>query len=188
MAQNTPTNLISIDDLRFVQYISEAEIQSKVRDIASEIASTFRDKNPVFLVVMNGAFIFAADLIRQFDFPCELSFVRIKSYHGTQSSGNIDVYMPPGLELSGRHVVIIEDIIDTGTTMAEFMPICEGLCPASISLSAILIKPDAHKVEIKTDFPGFIIPNKFVVGYGLDYNGQGRNFKDIYQLYGGESE
>ncbi|MEZ4909757.1 MAG: hypoxanthine phosphoribosyltransferase [Saprospiraceae bacterium] len=184
MSQNTITNIISIDDLRFSQYISESEIQSKVRDIAAEISMTYRDKNPVFLVVMNGAFIFAADLIRQFDFPCELSFVRIKSYHGTQSSGKIDVYMPPGLELSNRHVVIIEDIIDTGTTMAEFIPICEEMGPKSIALSAILIKPEAHKVDIKTDFPGFVIPNKFVVGYGLDYNGQGRNFKDIYQLYG----
>ncbi len=184
---HTDSKIIRLDDLSFINYISEEEILSKVKEIADQISEEYRDKNPIFLVVMNGAFIYAADLIRHFDFPCELSFVRIKSYHGTESCGTIDIYMPPGIELCGRHVVIIEDIIDTGTTMAEFIPVCSNYKPASIKLSSILIKPEAHKVEIKTDFPGFYIPNKFVVGYGLDYNGQGRNLRDIYQLYGGES-
>jgi hypoxanthine phosphoribosyltransferase len=174
--------IIEVGDLSFIKYITAEKIEEKIEEIADAIREDYHEKYPMFLVVMNGAFIYAADLIRKLDFPCELNFVRIKSYHGTSSTGKIDIYMPPNLELKGRHLIIVEDIIDTGNTMSAFIPELESFGPESIKLSSILVKPEAHLHDIKTDYPGFIIPNKFVVGYGLDYNGMGRNLKDLYQL------
>jgi hypoxanthine phosphoribosyltransferase len=179
----TENEIIEVGDLKFIKYIDDLTIENKVQEIADSIREDFHEKYPMFLVVMNGAFIFAADLIRKLDFPCELNFVRIKSYQGTESSGKIDIYMPPNIELSGRHLIIVEDIIDTGNTMASFIPELQKYQPASIKLTSILVKPDAHKHDIITEYPGFIIPNKFVVGYGMDYDGMGRNLKDLYQLY-----
>ena len=175
--------IVTINELSFIKYISAEEIEAKVQEIADSIREDFHEKYPMFLVVMNGAFIYAADLIRKLDFPCELNFVRIKSYHGTESTGEIDIYMPPNLDLKDRHIIVVEDIIDTGNTMAAFIPILESYGPASVSLSSILVKPEAHKHDIVTQYPGFVIPDKFVVGYGLDYDGMGRNLKDLYQLY-----
>lgn len=175
--------IIEVGNLNFVKYIDDKTIEAKVQEIADSIREDYHEKYPMFLVVMNGAFIYAADLIRKLDFPCELNFVRIKSYHGTESTGNIDIYMPPNIDLKDRHLIIVEDIIDTGNTMAAFIPELKAYSPASIKLTSILIKPEAHKHDIITDYPGFIIPNKFVVGYGLDYDGMGRNLKDLYQLY-----
>lgn len=176
-------DIIQVGDLQFVKYIDATTIEAKVQEIADSIREDFHEKYPMFLVVMNGAFIYAADLIRKLDFPCELNFVRIKSYHGTESTGKIDIYMPPNIELKNRHLIIVEDIIDTGNTMAAFIPELQNYNPSSIKLTSILIKPEAHKHDIVTDYPGFVIPNKFVVGYGLDYDGMGRNLKDLYQLY-----
>lgn len=175
--------IIKVGDLNFVKYIDDKTIETKIQEIADSIREDYHEKYPMFLVVMNGAFIFAADLIRKLDFPCELNFVRIKSYHGTESTGNIDIYMPPNIDLKDRHLIIVEDIIDTGNTMAAFIPELNAYGPSSIKLTSILIKPEAHKHDITTHYPGFIIPNKFVVGYGLDYDGLGRNLKDLYQLY-----
>ena len=177
------TNIIQIQDLSFIKYISESQLLDKIQQIADDIKANYHDKNPMFLVVMNGAFIFAADLIRKLDFPCELNFVRIKSYHGTESTGQVDIYMPPNIDLHNRHIIILEDIIDTGNTMVAFIPALQIHNPLSIAISSILVKPEAHLHDITVAYPGFVIPKKFVVGYGLDYNGLGRNLKDIYQLY-----
>jgi hypoxanthine phosphoribosyltransferase len=176
-------DIIEVGDLSFIKYIDAQEIEKKVQEIADSIREDYHEKYPMFLVVMNGAFIYAADLIRKLDFPCELNFVRIKSYQGTESTGKIDIYMPPNIDIKNRHIIIIEDIIDTGNTMSAFLPELEKNQPASICLSSILVKPEAHQHPIVTHYPGFIIPNKFVVGYGLDYDGMGRNLKDLYQLY-----
>lgn len=173
---------VKIGTLDFVKYLDAVRIEEKVAEMAAAISNDFKDKYPMFLVVMNGAFIFAADLIRKLDFPCELNFVRIKSYHGLESTGKIDVFMPPNISLENRHLIIVEDIIDTGNTMAAFIPQLMTYHPISISLTSILVKPDAHQHPIITHYPGFVIPNKFVIGYGLDYDGMGRNLKDIYQL------
>jgi len=173
---------VQIEDLQFVKYIHAVDIHQKITDIAQELTIDYGTKCPMFLVVMNGAFMFAADLIRELHFPAEITFVRVKSYHGTQSTGNIEITMPPDINLEGRHLIIIEDIIDTGNSMAAFIPEMEKLKPASIKICAILVKPEAMKHDTKVDYQGFSIPNKFVVGYGLDYNGKGRNLKDIYQL------
>ncbi len=173
---------VKVDDLEFVEFISKAEIEEKISFMASSISNQYKNKVPLFLVVMNGAFMFAADLIRKLNFPAELVFIRVKSYHGTQSTGNAKIFMPEDVQIKGRHVIIMEDIIDTGNSMASLLPALEKMEPASLAITAILIKPDALQHEIKIDFPGFEIPNKFVVGYGLDYNGIGRNLEDIYQL------
>ena len=174
--------IVHIDDLTFERYIDATDIDIKIDEIADAIREDYHDKFPMLLVVMNGAFIYAADLLRKLKFACELNFIRIKSYHGTKTTGKVDIYMPPDISFKDRHVIILEDIIDTGNTMAAFLPELERSEPASIALSAILIKPEAHLHELDVKYPGFVIPNKFVVGYGLDYNGKGRNLKDIYQL------
>ncbi|MBK9734834.1 MAG: hypoxanthine phosphoribosyltransferase [Saprospiraceae bacterium] len=174
--------MIKVGDLSFSKFIDAADIEIKVQEIADSIREDYHEKHPMFLVVMNGAFIFAADMIRKLDFPCELNFVRIKSYHGTETTGKVDIYMPPNLNLQNRHLIIVEDIIDTGNTMAAFIPELKLHKPASLAITSILVKPEAHLHDFITDYPGFIIPNKFVVGYGLDYDGMGRNLKDLYQL------
>lgn len=178
----TAQDTIQVGDLTFIKYIDAKTLEIKVQEIADTIREDYHEKYPIFLVVMNGAFIYAADLIRKLDFPCELSFVRIKSYHGTESTGKADIYMPPNIDLKGRHIIVIEDIIDTGNSMSVFLPMLEAMHPASVRISSILVKPGAHIHDIHTAYPGFLIPNKFVVGYGLDYNGMGRNLKDLYQL------
>ena len=183
MSANTDIDIIEVGNLKFAKYIDANTIETKVQEIADSIREDYHEKYPMFLVVMNGAFIYAADLIRKLDFPCELNFVRIKSYHGIESTGKIDIYMPPNIDLKDRHLIIVEDIIDTGNTMAAFIPELERYNPKSIKLTSVLIKPEAHKHDIVTDYPGFVIPNKFVVGYGLDYDGMGRNLKDLYQLH-----
>jgi hypoxanthine phosphoribosyltransferase len=183
VSANTDLDIIEVGNLKFAKYIDANTIETKVQEIADSIREDYHEKYPMFLVVMNGAFIYAADLIRKLDFPCELNFVRIKSYHGTESTGKIDIYMPPNIDLKDRHLIIVEDIIDTGNTMAAFIPELERYNPKSIKLTSVLIKPEAHKHDIVTDYPGFMIPNKFVVGYGLDYDGMGRNLKDLYQLH-----
>jgi len=181
--QEQQSDIIKVGDLSFTKYITAHEIEQKVEEIADSIREDFHEKYPMFLVVMNGAFIFAADLIRKLEFPCELNFVRITSYHGTESTGNVSFTIPAHHDFKDRHIIIVEDIIDTGNTMAAFIPELQERGPASVSLASILVKKDAHQHDIKTDYPGFYIPNKFVVGYGLDYDGMGRNLRDLYQLY-----
>jgi hypoxanthine phosphoribosyltransferase len=178
---------ITIGDLHFVPYLTADMLQEKVSQMAGEISQKYHDKVPLFLVVMNGAFMFAADLIRKLDFPAELVFIRVKSYHGTQSTGKAQIFMPEDVEIKDRHVIIMEDIIDTGNSMSFLLPELQKMNPASLALTAILVKPEALQHNITIDFPGFEIPNKFVVGYGLDYNGIGRNLEDIYQLKTGEN-
>lgn len=175
-------NKIQVGDLSFVKYIPKEDIEKKVSEMAGNISNTYHDKTPLFLVVMNGAFMFAADLIRKLNFPTELVFLRVKSYHGTESTGHATIYMPDDVDIRDRHIIVLEDIIDTGNSMSILLPALEKMSPASIALTSILVKPEALLHDIKIDFPGFEIPNKFVVGYGLDYNGLARNLEDIYQL------
>ncbi|MCO6464143.1 MAG: hypoxanthine phosphoribosyltransferase [Saprospiraceae bacterium] len=179
----TNKDLIQVGDLTFIKYIDAQDIGDKTAEIGDSIREDFHDKFPMLLVILNGAFMYAADLIRELNFPCEIYFIDIKSYEGTESTGTVKINMPSDIHIKGRHIIIVEDIIDTGNTIAALLPELQNMEPASIHLSAILVKPEAHKHDLKIDYPGFIIPKKFVVGYGLDYNGMGRNLKDIYQLY-----
>ena len=169
-------------DKTFAISIPEAEIQKQVRRVADEISRDMEGKNPLFLPVLNGAFIFAADLLRQIPIPCEVSFIKLASYQGTQSTGQIREVIGLQKDITGRHVVIVEDIIDSGMTMAHMIETLELQNPASISVCSLLVKPDALKVEIPSHYRAMDIPNDFIVGYGLDYDGYGRNTKDIYTL------
>jgi hypoxanthine phosphoribosyltransferase len=171
-------------DLTFTDYLSATTIAERVAQLGAEINKDFQDKNPLFLCILNGSFMFASDLYKHISTPSEISFVKLASYKGTTSTGAVVNMIGLDKDLFDRHVVIIEDIVDTGKTLFEFLPTIQHQNPASISICTLLQKPEAlqHPVEVK--YIGFAIPNKFVVGYGLDYDGYGRNLPEIYQIVG----
>jgi hypoxanthine phosphoribosyltransferase len=174
---------VRLHDLDFVPLFSEAVVQERVRALGREISLQYADKNPLFVSVLSGAFIFAADLMREFEGNCEVNFVKIASYAGTSSTGNINTIL--GLEKSqieGRFIIVVEDIVDTGRTLHYFLETLQAQNPASVEVVAFLRKPEAMEFDIPIEKIGFDIENRFVVGYGLDYNGLGRNLKGIYVL------
>ena len=173
---------ITIHDKQFETYISEDQILQKVKAMAEAINKDYEGKKPLFIPILNGAFMFAADLFKYISIPAEVSFIKLASYKGMKSSGNIITAIGLDYDLYGRDVVIIEDIVDTGKTLNEFLPNLEHQHPASLKIAALLHKPEATIYPLDIAYTGFIIPNKFVVGYGLDYDGQGRNLKEIYQV------
>jgi hypoxanthine phosphoribosyltransferase len=175
-------NSLRIHDKTFKPYISEAAIREKVNEIAVSLDRDYQDKNPLFIAILNGAFIFAADLFKSLRINAEISFIKLASYKGMKSSGQVITAIGLDIEIFGRHVVIVEDIVDTGKTLHEFLPQLWHQQPASLKIVALLHKPQASVFPIKVDYTGFEIPDKFVVGYGLDYNGMGRNTASIYQL------
>lgn len=173
---------ITLKELAFSQYISRAEIQARVTALGQQISQDYAGKRPLFLAVLNGAFIFAADLVRACPIECEINFIRLASYDGLASTGQVKtiIGLPEGL--AGRHIIIVEDIVDSGKTLAGFIPQLEQHHPASVAVAALLVKPEALEHHIPVHYKGFDIPTKFVVGYGLDYDGLGRQLPDIYQL------
>jgi hypoxanthine phosphoribosyltransferase len=173
---------VQIHDKTFKPYITEEAIREKVTELANHLNRDYLDKNPVFIAVLNGAFIFAADLFKSLHIDAEITFIKLASYKGMKSSGQVISAIGLDIELFDRHVVILEDIVDTGKTMHEFLPQLWHQQPASIKIVALLHKPQATAYPVKVDYTGFEIPDKFVVGYGLDYNGLGRNTPSIYQL------
>ena len=174
---------LRIHDKNFTPYISEEEIRKKVIELAESLNRDYQDKNPIFIAVLNGAFIFAADLFKALSIDAEISFIKLASYKGMKSSGQVITAIGLDIELFDRHVVILEDIVDTGKTLSEFLPQLWHQQPASLKIVALLHKPEATVYPLKVDYKGFEIPDKFVVGYGLDYNGLGRNTASIYQLF-----
>lgn len=177
-------NSVQVGDKHFGLLIHNTQIQEKITAIAEEITKEYRDKNPVFLCVLNGAFMFAADLLRHVNIPAEVSFIKLSSYAGTQSTGQVATLLGLNKDIKDRHVILVEDIIDTGKTLHELLPVVAGYQPSSVKLASILSKPDARTHQVHIDYTGFEIPDKFVVGYGLDYNGYGRNLPHIYALAG----
>lgn len=173
---------VTIEDKIFGIYIQDREIQQAIQTIANEMNVIYANKKPIFIGVLNGAFMFTADLLKKIEVPCELSFIKLSSYSGTTSTGTIKEIVGLHEVISGRDVIVIEDIIDTGLTMQKIISQLELKKPASIRIATLLLKPDSVKVQINPDFVCFSIPDKFVVGYGLDLNGIGRNLPDIYQL------
>ncbi|RMG87281.1 MAG: hypoxanthine phosphoribosyltransferase [Bacteroidetes bacterium] len=173
---------ITLHDLKFEPYLSEATIRERVREVAKAIETDFKGKCPVFLAILNGSFVFAADLIRACNIPSEIAFTKLSSYEGLRSSGEVKMVFGADIDLANRHVIVVEDIIDSGRTMDAFLPALQAKNPASLSLAVLLLKPDALEFPVKADYLGFEIPDKFVVGYGLDYNELGRNLPGIYQL------
>lgn len=175
---------IQIHDKSFNPYITAAAIQSKVAAMATNINKDYQNKKPLIIAILNGSFMFAADLMKSLTMETAISFVKLASYEGTSSTGKI--YTAIGLEenIKGRDIIVVEDIIDTGNTMHAFLPEIINQQPASLKLCTFLLKPDALQHDLKIDYCGFEIPDKFVVGYGMDYDGLGRNLKEIYQLEG----
>lgn len=173
---------VQVHDLSFETYMDKKIIKQRVKEMGKELSKEFKGKNPIFLAILNGAFVFAADLVRACKFDHEISFIKLTSYEGTTSSGKVTTQIGLQEDLTDREVIIVEDIIDTGTTIYHFLPTLKKSNPKSITIVSLLQKPEALKFPLKVDYLGFTIPNKFVVGYGLDYNSLGRNLKDIYQL------
>jgi hypoxanthine phosphoribosyltransferase len=173
---------IKLHELEFVPYLEKSDLESIVGELAAEINSEYRDKCPLLVVVLNGAFMFASDLIKELEGDCEVSFLRVSSYRGTASTGEVKEMMPVGVNVRGRDVIIIEDIVDTGRTMGRIKQKMKDSGALSVSICTLLYKPDAFEGDYLVDFIGKEIPDRFVVGYGLDYDGLGRNLPALYQL------
>jgi len=173
---------VRIHDKTFKLSCSEAEILRSVKAVADRLNRDMAGKNPLFMAVLNGSFIFAADLLRLVSIPCEVSFVRLASYQGTMSSGKIKEVIGINEDLAGRTVVIVEDIIETGLTVKRMIDTLSTRNPASVHVCTLLQKPEKLEADINIEYVAMRIPNDFIVGYGLDYNQQGRNLRDIYTL------
>ena len=171
-------------DKEFEPYLSEEQIKNKIHEMAASTNRDYAGKRPLFIAILNGSFMFAADLFKAVTIDAEICFIKLASYKGTKSSGQVITAIGLDTDLIDRHVIILEDIVDTGKTLSEFLPQLQHHHPASLKIAALLHKPEATVYPIKVDYLGFSIPNKFVLGYGLDYDGLGRNIKEIYQLVG----
>ena len=169
-------------DKTFKTSIAEAEIKERVKALAQQISKDMEGKTPLFLGVLNGAFIFAADLMREMTIPCEISFVKLASYQGTTSTGKIQEVLGINENLSGRHVIIVEDIVESGQTMKRMIESLGTRNPASVHICTLFFKPDKLQEDLTLDYVAFRIPDDFIVGYGLDYDHQGRELKDIYTI------
>ena len=173
---------IQVKDKTFRISIPESKIQERVKVIANKINQEYAGKNPVFLSVLNGSFIFSADLLREMNIPCEICFVKLASYQGVNSSGSIRELIGLNVNITDRHVLIVEDIVDTGLTMAHLLDTLKKQNPSSIDICTLLLKPGKLQVNLDIRYCCFEIPNDFIVGYGLDYDGYGRNKKDIFGM------
>ncbi len=171
-----------IKDKPFKVYLSVDQIGAAVNEMAERMNLELKDKSPLFLIVLNGAFMFASDLLKKITIDCGLSFVKVSSYDGLSSTSNVRQLIGLDEDISGRTVVIVEDIVDTGITMENIINYLRPKNPATIKIATLLFKPEAFKKDMKLDYVGIVVPNSFLVGYGLDYDGEGRNLQDIYIL------
>lgn len=162
--------------------MTEATVLARVAEIGKEIDRDYAGKKPLFIAILNGSFMFASDLFKYVSIDAEICFIKLASYKGTKSTGQVITAIGLDTDIVDRHVIIVEDIIDTGKTMNEFLPQLHNQRPASLKIAALLHKPEATKYPTTIDYLGFSVPNKFLLGYGLDYDGLGRNLKEIYQL------
>jgi hypoxanthine phosphoribosyltransferase len=173
---------VSLHDKEFVLYLEEEKIQNAIKEMAKKLTDEYAGKDVVFVGVLNGCFRLISDLMRHIDFNAEVNFIKLSSYRGTESTGKISDLMSLNSDVRNKHVVILEDIVDTGHTLDYLKGILEGKELASLKVASLLFKPDAFIGKSKPDYVAFEIPNLFVVGYGLDYDGLGRNLNDIYQI------
>lgn len=178
--------VIQVHDKKFQPYLTAEQIDVEIRRLASEISRDYMGKRPLFIAILNGSFMFAADLFKHMGIEAEISFIKLASYKGTRSTGQVMTSIGLEESLKDRHVIILEDIVDTGKTLSAFLPQLANQQPASLKIAALLHKPDAQVHPLDIDYLGFTVPNKFLLGYGLDYDGLGRNLKEIYQLVGEE--
>lgn len=175
-------SVIQIKDKRFKTFIPEEQIMKEVARVADEINRDLSGTNPLFISVLNGSFMFTADLMKHLTMLCEVSFVKLASYEGTSSTGKVKELVGLGDDITGRTVVIVEDIVDTGLTMKQLVETLRARGPKDIKIATLLVKPDKLKVELDINYVAMNIPNDFIVGYGLDYDGLGRNYRDIYTV------
>jgi hypoxanthine phosphoribosyltransferase len=175
-------SVIRVHDKSFETYLSEETILQRVRAIGTAINNDYAGKRPFFVAILNGSFMFASDLFKQLSIDAELCFIKLASYKGMRSSGKVVTSIGLDDDIFGKDVVIVEDIVDTGKTLTNFLPKLLHQQPSSLKIATLLHKPEATEYPLTLDYVGFDIPNKFVIGYGLDYEGLGRNLKEIYQL------
>lgn len=173
---------VQIRDKKFKVFLPEEQVLARVQEIADQISRDLAGKKPLLIVVLNGAFIFAADLMRRLSLSCEISFVRMSSYVGTSSTGLVKQLIGLKEDIEGREVIIVEDIVDSGLTMQELLAILSAKHPKAIHIASLLVKPGNLKVGLDIEYCCFKIPNDFIVGYGLDYEGEGRNLRSIYVI------
>lgn len=176
--------VIKVHDKQFTPYLTEADITRQIKSIAEKINKDYEGKRPLFIAILNGSFMFASDLFKYLTIEAEISFIKLASYKGTKSTGNVITSIGLDEPLKGRHIIILEDIVDTGKTLFEFLPQLRDQQPASLKIAALLHKPYALKYQLEIDYLGFNVPNKFLIGFGLDYDGLARNLGEIYQLTG----
>ena len=175
-------NIIKVHDKEFKTYFSAEEIHIQVNRIATQINNDYNGKRPLFIAILNGSFMFATDLFKALTIEVEICFIKLASYKGIKSTGQVVTTIGLDQTIKDRDIIVIEDIVDTGKTLHEFLPQLLNLAPASIKIATLLHKPEALKHPLKLDYIGFEVPNKFLLGYGLDYDGLGRNLNEIYQL------
>jgi hypoxanthine phosphoribosyltransferase len=173
--------MITIKDLTFKEFITEVEIQNKIKELAERINVDYEDKTPVFLPVLNGAFMFSSDLIKELKIPCTVSFVKVASYSGMQSSGQLKTLIGLEQSLFNQHIILVEDIVDTGLTLQVIVDELKALGTKSVEVVSLLRKKVAREKGIEVKYIGFEIDSEFVLGYGLDYDGLGRSYRDIYR-------
>ncbi len=173
---------IHVIDKTFRPYITAGQIETRIKEMAAQINEDYKDKKPIFIAILNGSFMFASDLFKSISIEAEICFIKLASYKGTKSTGNVITSIGLDEPLQGRHVVIIEDIVDTGNTLTKFLPQLYNQQPASLKIAALLHKPEALEHPLDLHYIGFSVPNKFLLGFGLDYDGLGRNLAEIYQL------
>jgi hypoxanthine phosphoribosyltransferase len=176
---------VVVNDKIFQPFISSAEIHERINLMGNQIDKDYEGKRPLFIAILNGSFMFASDLFKSISIEAEICFIKLASYKGTSSTGNLITSIGLDESLVNRHVVIIEDIIDTGNTLHQFLPQIQHQQPASLKIAALLNKPTAMKYPVTIDYLGFSVPDKFLLGFGLDYDGLGRNLPQIYQLVNG---
>jgi hypoxanthine phosphoribosyltransferase len=175
--------MIRVHDKDFELFISRKQIAARVQELAEQISADYQNDTPLFIAILNGSFMFAADLIRALSCPAEISFVRLASYIGMESGGEVSELLSLDRSVRQRHIVIIEDIVDTGRTLHSYIAQLYEAGAASVNVAAFLSKPEARQFKVPLNYTGFVIPNVFVVGYGLDYDQEGRNYPDIYKLF-----
>lgn len=174
--------VIEVFNKKFTPYLTAATIDEQIKRLGSELNNDYAGKKPLFIAILNGSFMFASDLFKELTIDAEICFIKLASYKGTKSTGNVITSIGLDEPLTGRHVIIVEDIVDTGKTLNEFLPQLLSQQPASLKIAALLHKPEALAYPVKIDYLGFNVPNKFLLGYGLDFDGLGRNLREIYQL------
>ncbi|WP_082318175.1 hypoxanthine phosphoribosyltransferase [Hymenobacter sp. DG25A] len=176
-----PLSTISLHDKEFSPYLSANELSTAIRLLAQRLNEEYANRQPLFVAVLNGSFMFAADLLKEITIPCEITFIRVASYEGTGSTGHIQQVLGLREEVKERHVVLLEDIVDTGNTMQLLLEQFNKQEPASLEVATLFMKPECLLHDLHIRYVGLSIPNDFIVGYGLDYDGLGRNYPDVYK-------